>query len=152
MVIINSTFEEQTNILHWIYEHIFQKNGVLSVKSLIFLQCESRGFNVRCSSPLFSQVERVSIQFCLPLWRLKNGQEHSIKFQTITYNVLKMRLANLFNVLKPLDIPLFHLKHFHAPENMSFWWVLTGNVIGKPATLSLNMPLDLLSLHRASYA
>ena len=102
--------------------------------------------------PLFSQVERVSIQFCLPLWRLKNGQEHSIKFQTITYNVLKMRLANLFHVLKPLDIPLFHLKHFHAPENMSFWWVLTGNVIGKPATLSLNMPLDLLSLHRASYA
>lgn len=148
MVIINSTFEEQTNILHWIYEHIFQKNGVLSVKSLKFLQCESRGFNVRCSSSII-----LASWACEhTIWRLKNGQEHSIKFQTITYNVLKMRLANLFHVLKPLDIPLFYLKHFHAPENMSFWWVLTGNVIGKPATLSLNMPLDLLSLHRASYA
>ena len=30
--------------------------------------------------------------------------------------------------------------------------VLTGNVIGKPDTLSLNMPLDVLSLERASYA
>ena len=35
---------------------------------------------------------------------------------------------------------------------MPSWWLLTGIVIGKPDMLNLNMPLDVLSLERASCA
>ena len=109
---------------------------------------------------LLSRVERVSKEFHLPFWRVKNDKEPCIKFQANIYNVLKLKFENPFHGRKSRDIPLFQLRSFRwfgALSNLYsckyiIWWVLTDNVIGKPDTLSLNMPLDILSLERASYA
>ena len=46
---------------------------------------------------------------------------------------------------------LMHLVKLYSCKYI-IWRVLTDNIIGKPDTLSLNMPLDILSLERASYA
>ena len=50
MMIINSTFEEQTNIIIKYMNICLRK--IESVKYLIFLQCESCGFDVRYSNSI----------------------------------------------------------------------------------------------------
>ena len=50
IIIINSTFEEQTNIIIKYMNICLRK--IESVKYLIFLQCESCGFDVRYSNSI----------------------------------------------------------------------------------------------------
>ena len=87
----------------------------------------------------------------LPFWRMKNAEENALnKFQRNTYNVLKLRFKNTFHGQKSPNIPFFFLlgrfRWFDAFRSIMplqiIWWVLTGNVIGKSDTLSLNMSLD----------
>ena len=61
---------------------------------------------------IFSQVERVSKQFHLPFWRVKNANEPWIKFQANIYNVLKLRFENPFHRRKSPDIHSFQLRSF----------------------------------------
>ena len=110
----------------------------------MFLQHENR----------FVHVKRwlsIILAFHLRFWRMKNAEENALnKFQRSTYNVLKLRFENTF-MDRNHQIFLFFLpkrfRWFDAFRSIMplqiIWWVLTGNVIGKPDTLSLNMPLDL---------
>ena len=79
---------------------------------------------------IFSQVERVSKQFHLPFWRVKNANEPWIKFQANIYNVLKLRFENPFHRRKSPDIPLFQLRSFgdlmHLVKLYPYIYHLTG--------------------------
>ena len=161
IIIKKSTFEEQTSIMHQIYEHIFAKNG--AVLNIWFSRARIVSSMLVVDFPLFSRLERK--QFHPPFGRVKNAKEPWIKFQAIIYNVLKLRFENPFHGRKSPDIPLLQLRSFRWFDAFSLIYlvksypckyiilrVLTGNLIGKPDTLSLNMPLDILSLEQASYA
>lgn len=129
------------------------------VKYLMFFQGENRFFHVRCWLLLFSRVERVSKQFHLPFRRVKNAKEPS-NFKQIFTTSWNWSLKIHFMGGKHRTFLYFNLEVFgdlmHLVKLYSckyiIWRVLTDNVIGKPDTLSLNMPLDILSLERASYA
>lgn len=119
MIIIKINFwrTDKYNALK-IDAQIFAKNGaVLNIWCFSSARIVSSMLDV--DFLLFSRVERVSKQFHLPFWRVKNAKEPWMKFQANIYNVLKLKFENPFHGQKSRDIPLFQLRSFRWFDALS---------------------------------